>query len=69
MNSHAKFCGATRRGFSAINEKPQGGRIPAPLVGARVKSRENSLNIYMCEDSEKKYWCKQKKKKRIIDSS
>ena len=30
MNSHAKFRGAARRGFSVIYEKPPGGRISAP---------------------------------------
>ena len=30
-NSHAKFRGAARRGFSVIYEKPPGGRISAPL--------------------------------------
>ena len=38
MNSHAKFRGAARRGFSVIYEKPPGGGYPPPPVGARVKT-------------------------------
>ena len=40
MNSHAKFRGAARRGFSVIYEKPPGGGggYPPPPVGARVKA-------------------------------
>ena len=37
MNSHAKFRGAARRGFSVIYGKPPGGAdIRPPPVGARV---------------------------------
>ena len=39
MNSHAKFRGAARRGFSVIYEKPHGGADIRPPVGAWVNVR------------------------------
>ena len=52
MNSHAKFRGAARRGFSGIYEKPPGGRIFAPPVGARVKNHFIlEYNLIVQEDS------------------
>ena len=43
MNSHAKFRGAARRGFSVIYEKPPGGADIRPPVGARVNAGVNQL--------------------------
>ena len=52
MNSHAKFRGAARRGFSVIYEKSPGGAdIHPPPVGARARDSFSRGNLPILDRS------------------